>query len=130
MPSDGVENLDAFSTTIVVRVCLNALRARSTRREEPMGAHVPDPLISRVDQVSPEDEVLLADSVGLALQVVLESPVARLEAGARGTDRLGEEGDDRPSVGLALLEMRSLSGWPEHEAVLAAEQTGDSADEP
>jgi RNA polymerase sigma-70 factor (ECF subfamily) len=78
--ADGVENLDAFLTTIVVRVCLNALRARRTRREEPMGAHVPDPLISRVDQVSPEDEVLLADSVGLALQVVLETlaPAERL----------------------------------------------------
>ena len=78
--TDGLKNLDAFLTTIVVRVCLNALRARRTRREEPMGAHVPDPLISRLDQVSPEDEVLLADSVGLAPQVVLETlaPAERL----------------------------------------------------
>ena len=78
--SSGVENLDAWLTTIVVRVCLNALRKRNTRREEPMGVHVPDPLISRLDEVSPEDEVLLADSVGLALQVVLDTlaPAERL----------------------------------------------------
>ncbi len=76
----GVENLGAWLTTIVVRVCLNVLRSRNTRREEPIGVHVPDPVISRADGRSPEDEALLADSVGLALQVVLEtlSPAERL----------------------------------------------------
>jgi RNA polymerase sigma-70 factor (ECF subfamily) len=75
-----VENLDAWLTTIIVRVCLNSLRSRGTRREEPMGAHVPDPVISRADGASPEDEALLAESVGLALQVVLETlaPLERL----------------------------------------------------
>lgn len=75
-----VKNLDAWLTTITVRVCLNSLRTRSTRREEPMGAHVPDPVISRADGASPEDAALLADSVGLALQVVLETlaPLERL----------------------------------------------------
>lgn len=75
-----VVNVDAWLTTIVVRVCLNALRSRSARREEPMGVHLPDPVISPAGGTSPEDQVLLADSVGLALQVVLEtlSPAERL----------------------------------------------------
>jgi RNA polymerase sigma-70 factor, ECF subfamily len=78
--ASGVENLGGWLTTIVARVCLNVLRARSTRREEPMGVHVPDPVISRADGTSPEDEALLADSVGLALHVVLETltPAERL----------------------------------------------------
>ncbi len=76
----GVENLGAWLTTIVARVCLNALRSRRARREEPMGVHVPDAVISSADGTSPEDEVLLADAVGLALQVVLEelAPAERL----------------------------------------------------
>jgi hypothetical protein len=61
-------------------VCLNALRSRNTRREEPIGAHAPDPVISRIDGTNPEDEALLADSVGLALQAVLATltPAERL----------------------------------------------------
>jgi len=61
-------------------VCLNVLRSRNTRREEPLGVHMPDPVISRIDGTTPEDEALLADSVGLALQVVLETltPAERL----------------------------------------------------
>jgi RNA polymerase sigma factor (sigma-70 family) len=78
--ASGVDNLGAWLTTIVARVCLNMLRSRKARREEPMGVHVPDPVISRADGTSPEDEALLADSVGLALQVVLETltPAERL----------------------------------------------------
>jgi len=78
--ASGVDNLGAWLTTIVARVCLNVLRSRKARREEPMGVHVPDPVISRADGTSPEDEALLADSVGLALQVVLETltPAERL----------------------------------------------------
>jgi RNA polymerase sigma-70 factor, ECF subfamily len=78
--ASGVENLGGWLTTIVARVCLNVLRSRNTRREEPMGVHVPDPVISRADGTSPEDEALLADSVGLALHVVLETltPAERL----------------------------------------------------
>ena len=78
--ADGLDNLSAWLTTVVARVCLNALRARNTRREEPIGVHVPDPVISRADGTSPEDEALLADSVGLALHVVLETltPAERL----------------------------------------------------
>jgi len=78
--ASGVDNLSAWLTTIVARVCLNVLRSRRTRREEPMGVHVPDPVISRADGTNPEDEALLADSVGLALQVVLDTltPAERL----------------------------------------------------
>jgi RNA polymerase sigma-70 factor (ECF subfamily) len=78
--TSGVDNLGAWLTTIVARVCLNTLRARRARREEPMGVHVPDPVISNADGATPEDEVLLADAVGIALQVVLETltPAERL----------------------------------------------------
>ena len=78
--ASGVDNLGAWLTTIVARVCLNELRSRRTRREEPMGVHVPDPVISRADGTNPEEEALLADSVGLALHVVLETltPAERL----------------------------------------------------
>jgi RNA polymerase sigma factor (sigma-70 family) len=75
-----VENLSGWLTTIVARVCLNTLRARNSRREETMGIVVPDPIVTADGGVLPEDEVLMADSVGLALQVVLDtlSPAERL----------------------------------------------------
>jgi RNA polymerase sigma-70 factor (ECF subfamily) len=75
-----VENLGGWLTTIVARVCLNTLRARKTRREESLEAHLPDPIVSRDGQLQPEDEALLADSVGLALLVVLDTlaPAERL----------------------------------------------------
>jgi RNA polymerase sigma factor (sigma-70 family) len=78
--ASGIDNIGAWLTTIVARVCLNVLRSRKARREEPMGVHVPDPVVSRADGTNPEDEALLADSVGLALQVVLETlaPAERL----------------------------------------------------
>lgn len=78
--ADGVENLGGWLTTVVARVCLNVLRSRATRREEAVSIHVPDPLISREDELDPEYEALLADSVGLALQVVLDTlaPAERL----------------------------------------------------
>jgi RNA polymerase sigma-70 factor (ECF subfamily) len=68
-----VENLAGWLTTVVARVSLNMLRARQSRRETPLDIHVPDPIISREDGSDPEHETLLADSVGLALLVVLES---------------------------------------------------------
>ncbi|HEV7663809.1 MAG TPA: sigma-70 family RNA polymerase sigma factor [Chloroflexota bacterium] len=70
---DGVDNVRAWLTRVVARVCLNALRSRNLRREEPVGMRLADPLISLDNLVDPEQEVLLADSVGLALQVVLET---------------------------------------------------------
>jgi ketosteroid isomerase-like protein len=75
-----VENLGGWLTTVVARVCLNMLRSRRSRREEPFGPHVPEPIIDPVTGVDPEHEALLADSVGLALLVVLErlAPAERL----------------------------------------------------
>jgi RNA polymerase sigma factor (sigma-70 family) len=79
--ADEIENLGAWLTTVVGRVSLNMLRSRRTRREEPLDAvHVPEPIIDRADGTDPEHEALVADSVGLALLVVLEtlSPAERL----------------------------------------------------
>jgi RNA polymerase sigma factor (sigma-70 family) len=79
--ADEIENLGGWLTTVVARVSLNMLRSRRTRREEPLDAvHVPEPIVDRVDGTDPEHEALLADSVGLALLVVLEtlSPAERL----------------------------------------------------
>jgi RNA polymerase sigma-70 factor (ECF subfamily) len=75
-----VENLGAWLTTVVARVSLNMLRARNARREEPFGMSLPEPIVDRVDGMDPEHEAVLADSVGLALLVVLEtlSPPERL----------------------------------------------------
>ena len=78
---DHVENLGGWLTTIVARVCLNMLRARNVRREQPIDFHVPDPVvILQAGGMQPEDEALLADSIGLALLVVLDTlaPAERL----------------------------------------------------
>jgi len=78
--ADNVDNLGGWMTTITARVCLNMLRSRKTRREETFGVHLPDPVVSVVGGTQPEQEVVLADSVGLALLVVLDalSPAERL----------------------------------------------------
>jgi RNA polymerase sigma factor (sigma-70 family) len=76
----GVENLRGWLTTVVARVCLDMLRSRKSRGEAPLDAHVPEPIVSREDRFDPEHQALLADSVGLALLVVLETlaPAERL----------------------------------------------------
>ena len=78
--ASGLENLGAWLTTVVARISLNMLRSRKTRREEPLAEGLPDLLVDRADGLDPEHEALLADSVGLALLVVLEtlSPPERL----------------------------------------------------
>src|SRR6266550_6619671 len=78
--AEEIENLGGWLTTVVARVCLNMLRARRTRGEEPLDERLPDPVVERIDGGHPEHEALLADSVGLALLVVLEqlSPAERL----------------------------------------------------
>jgi RNA polymerase sigma-70 factor (ECF subfamily) len=75
----GVENLRAWLTTVVARVCLDMLRTRTSRREDPLDTHVPDPVITRA-AADPESDAIRADSVGLALLVVLETlePAERL----------------------------------------------------
>ncbi len=78
--TSDIENLGGWLTTVVARVCLDMLRSRRSRREEPLSVRVPDPIVSRADGMDPEYEALLADSVGLALVVVLETlaPAERL----------------------------------------------------
>ncbi|HEX5120981.1 MAG TPA: sigma-70 family RNA polymerase sigma factor [Pseudonocardiaceae bacterium] len=78
--SEGIENLGGWLTTVVARVCLNMLRARQTRREDAGGVHLPDLVIDKEGPTDPEQEALLADSVGLALVIVLDtlSPAERL----------------------------------------------------
>ena len=77
--ADAIEDLDAWLTTVVARVALNTLRARNTRREQALDAHVPDPIVTRVDD-DPAEHAILADSVGIALLVVLDTlpPAERL----------------------------------------------------
>src|SRR5215212_4553215 len=76
----GIDNPGGWLTTVVARVSLDMLRTRKSRREEPLGPHVPEPIVSSEDGVDPEHQALLADSVGLALIVVLETldPAERL----------------------------------------------------
>ena len=78
--ANQVENLGGWLTTVVARVSLNMLRSRKVRREEAMGVRVPEPILDHADAMDPEHEAVLADSVGLALLVVLEtlSPPERL----------------------------------------------------
>jgi RNA polymerase sigma-70 factor (ECF subfamily) len=70
---DAVENLQAWLTTIVARVCLDLLRSRRARREDYVGSWLPEPIVSEDAEADPEQQALLADSVGLALLVVLET---------------------------------------------------------
>ena len=78
--ADGIDNLGAWLTTVVARVSLDMLRARRRGREDPLDLRIPEPIIDRADGTDPEHEALLADSVGLALLVVLETlnPAERL----------------------------------------------------
>jgi RNA polymerase sigma factor (sigma-70 family) len=78
--ASGVENLSGWLTTVVARVCLDMLRSRQSRREEPWSAHLSESIADREDGIDPEQEALLAESVGLALLVVLETlaPAERL----------------------------------------------------
>ena len=76
----GIANLGGWLTTVVGHVCLDMLRSRASRREEPLAERMPDPVLSPAGGLGPEDEALLADSMGLALLVVLQSlsPAERL----------------------------------------------------
>lgn len=70
--AESIDHLPGWLTVVVSRICLDMIRSRDARREEAVGVRVPDPVVSRVDQPDPEHEALLAGSVGLALQVVLQ----------------------------------------------------------
>jgi RNA polymerase sigma factor (sigma-70 family) len=78
--TSGVENMVGWLTTVVARVSLDMLRSRKSLREEPLGVRLPEPIVTSVDGIDPEQEAVLADSVGLALLVVLDTltPAERL----------------------------------------------------
>ena len=78
--ADQIDNLGGWLTTVVARACLNRLRSRRVRREDSFGVRLPDPVVTPAGDLEPEQEALLADSVGLALLVVLDSltPAERL----------------------------------------------------
>ncbi|MFF7730220.1 sigma-70 family RNA polymerase sigma factor [Streptomyces sp. NPDC008001] len=109
--AEGVANLGGWLTTVVGRVCLDMLRSRTSRAEEPLDVRVPDPLVSRAaDVVDPEHEVLLADSVGLALLVVLDTldPAERLAFVLH--DMFGMPFDEiAPMVGRTTAAARQLA---------------------
>jgi len=108
--ADGVENLGGWLTTIVARVCLNMLRSRTTRREEALGVHLPDPVISPPGVLQPDEEAVLADSVGLALLVVLDtlSPAERLAFVLHDLFQLPFE-EIAPMVGRSPTAARQLA---------------------
>jgi RNA polymerase sigma-70 factor (ECF subfamily) len=108
--ANDIDNLGGWLTTVVGRVCLNMLRSRDTRREEPINPHMPDPIISREEGSDPEDEALVADSVGLALLVVLEmlTPAERLAFVLH--DMFGVPFDDiAPMLGRSPAAARQLA---------------------
>ena len=108
--ADDVENLGGWLTTIVARVCLNMLRSRTTRREEALGVHLPDPVISPPGVLQPDEEAVLADSVGLALLVVLDtlSPAERLAFVLHDMFQLPFE-EIAPMVGRSPTAARQLA---------------------
>jgi RNA polymerase sigma-70 factor, ECF subfamily len=144
-PSE-VENLGAWLTTVVARVALNMLRARNTLREQPLGVHVPDPIIDPAEGSNPEHEALLADSVGLALLVVLETltPAERLafvlhdmfavpfdeigpimERSPEATRQLASRARRRVRGADPVSDADLTSQWEVAEAFLAAARKGD-----
>ena len=115
-----VENLSAWLTTVVTRICLDMLRARSARREYPLEAHVPDPIVTPLVD-GPEEQALLADSIGLALLVVLDtlSPAERIafvlhDIFAVPFDEVGSILDRSPAAAkqLASRARRRVRGSP------------------
>ena len=115
-----VENLSAWLTTVVTRICLDMLRARLARREYPLDVHVPDPIVTPVEE-DPEEHALLADSIGLALLVVLDtlSPAERIafvlhDIFAVPFDQVGSILDRSPAAAkqLASRARRRVRGSP------------------
>lgn len=128
--TSGVENMREWMTTVVGRVCLNMLRSRRSRREEP-SAHVPDPVVSLEDSVDPEHEALLAESVGLAMLVVLDTlaPAERLafvlhDMFAVPFDEIARLLDRSPTAArqLASRARRRVQGSPEPDSNLARQR--------
>jgi RNA polymerase sigma factor (sigma-70 family) len=143
-----VQNLGAWLTTVVARVALNMLRSRKARREQPLDVHVPDPIVDSTDGTDPEHEALLADSVGLALLVVLETltPPERLafvlhdmfavpfdeiatilERSPDAARQLASRGRRRVRGSAPVPDADLSAQWQVVEAFLAAARNGDFA---
>jgi RNA polymerase sigma factor (sigma-70 family) len=105
-----IKNLGAWLTTVVARVCLDMLRARKSRREVPLDGHMPEPIVSREDRIHAEHAALLADSVGLALLVVVETlaPAERLAFVLHDMFELPFN-QIAPIVGRSLTNLRQLA---------------------
>jgi RNA polymerase sigma-70 factor (ECF subfamily) len=125
--TSDVENLRGWLTTVVARVCLNMLRSRTTRREDSIDLRMPDPIVSRDDHADPETQAMLADSVGLALLVVLEmlDPAERLafvlhDMFAMPFDEIAPIVDRTPAAArqLASRARRRVQGAPVPDADL------------
>ena len=128
---EDIDNYDAWLTTVVSRVCLNMLRSRQSHREEELGPRVPEPIVDPEDGTEPEHEALLADSVGLALLVVLEtlSPNERLafvlhDVFAVPFDEIAPIIDRSPDAArkLASRARRRVRGAPVPDAALEAQR--------
>jgi RNA polymerase sigma-70 factor (ECF subfamily) len=144
--ADEIDNLEAWLVTVVGRVALNMLRARNSRREQPLDVHLPDPIIDPTDGSNPEHEALLADSVGLALLVVLETltPAERLafvlhdmfavpfeeiapivERSPEATRQLASRARRRVRGAAPAPDADLTAQWEVVEAFLAAARDGD-----
>jgi RNA polymerase sigma factor (sigma-70 family) len=128
---EEIDNLDAWLTTVVARVCLNTLRSRQARHEVELGPRVPEPIVDPEGGTEPEHEALLADSVGLALLVVLEtlSPAERLafvlhDVFAVPFDEIAPIIDRSPDAArqLASRARRRVRGAPVPDAALEAQR--------
>ena len=124
-----VRDLRAWLTTVVSRVCLDMLRSRATRREDSLEVHVPDPVVTRVDD-DPAEHALLADSVGMALLVVLDTlpPAERLafvlhDVFAVPFEQIGSILDRTPAAAkqLASRARHRLRSAPAHQGATSAD---------
>jgi RNA polymerase sigma-70 factor (ECF subfamily) len=108
--ADEIDNLGGWLTTVVARICLNMLRSRNRRGEDAFGVHLPDPVVVPDSELGPEQEAVLADSVGLALLVVLDSltPAERLTFVLHDMFELPYE-DIAPMVGRTTDAARQLA---------------------